>query len=121
MHVLQCPKGLLAKHFEKLIHCDKRLKSLSQQRDIVLDSPHFDTKPSAAFWDPNNPKGHDHQHQVSGKESTSSSFQDIGSPKASFSSCMTLNSLPRDVTSANSGTVKTCSCSFLLHALIHIF
>lgn len=119
MHFLQCPQGLLAKHFEKLIQCDTRLNILSRRRDLVLDSPYFDTQPSA-FWDPDNPKDHD-LHQVSGKGSTSSSFQDIGSPQASLSSCMNLNSLPRDVTSPSSGTVRTCSCSLLFHALLHIF
>ncbi|XP_047180905.1 uncharacterized protein LOC124847454 isoform X3 [Vigna umbellata] len=41
-HFLQCPQGLLGKHFEKLIQCDPRLNCLSQQPDLVLDSPYFD-------------------------------------------------------------------------------
>ncbi|XP_054783137.1 uncharacterized protein LOC129290402 [Prosopis cineraria] len=43
-HFLQCPQGLLGKHFEKLIQCDPRLNFLSQQPDIVLDSPYFELK-----------------------------------------------------------------------------
>ncbi|XP_028769828.1 uncharacterized protein LOC114749577 [Neltuma alba] len=43
-HFLQCPQGLLGKHFEKLIQCDPRLNFLSQQPDIVLDSPYFESK-----------------------------------------------------------------------------
>ncbi|KAJ8505505.1 hypothetical protein OPV22_006391 [Ensete ventricosum] len=36
-HLLQCPQGLLSKNFEKLIDCDPRLKSLSQQPDVKED------------------------------------------------------------------------------------
>ncbi|RDX91617.1 hypothetical protein CR513_26378 [Mucuna pruriens] len=41
-HFLQCPQGLLGKHFEKLVQCDPRLNFLSQQPDMVLDSPYFE-------------------------------------------------------------------------------
>uniref|UniRef100_A0A803P0F0 TRF2/HOY1 PH-like domain-containing protein n=1 Tax=Cannabis sativa TaxID=3483 RepID=A0A803P0F0_CANSA len=43
-HFLQCPQGLLGKHFEKLIQCDPRLNCLSQQPEIVLESPYFETR-----------------------------------------------------------------------------
>ncbi|KAB2611574.1 hypothetical protein D8674_019606 [Pyrus ussuriensis x Pyrus communis] len=44
-HFLQCPQGLLlGKHFEKLIQCDPRLNFLSQQPEIVLESPFFDAR-----------------------------------------------------------------------------
>lgn len=43
-----CPQGFLVKHFEKLIHCDPRLNFLSQQPEIVLDSPFFEPR-TAAF------------------------------------------------------------------------
>lgn len=43
-HFLQCPQGLLGKHFEKLIQCDPRLNFLSQQPEIVLDCPYFDSR-----------------------------------------------------------------------------
>lgn len=48
-HFLQCPQGLLGKHFEKLIQCDPRLNFLSQQEDLVLDSPYFE--PGTAIHD----------------------------------------------------------------------
>lgn len=111
LHFLQCPQGLLAKHFEKLIQCDMRLNFLSQQPEIILDSPHFDTQPSA-FEDPDNPKDCD-LLQVSGKGSSTSCFQDSGSPQASLSSSfkieqsdppgITLDSLPPDAPSPSSG------------------
>ncbi|KAL0916723.1 hypothetical protein M5K25_014256 [Dendrobium thyrsiflorum] len=41
-HFLQCQQGLLNKHFEKLIQCDPRLKSLSLQPDIILESSCFE-------------------------------------------------------------------------------
>ncbi|KAK4754959.1 hypothetical protein SAY87_008716 [Trapa incisa] len=44
-HFLQCPQGVLSKHFEKLIQCDVRLKFLSQQPEIFLDSPFFEARP----------------------------------------------------------------------------
>ncbi|KAI5440319.1 hypothetical protein KIW84_025590 [Lathyrus oleraceus] len=40
---MQCPQGLLGRHFEKLIQCDPRLNFLSQQQDFVLESPYFET------------------------------------------------------------------------------
>ncbi|KAK3032239.1 hypothetical protein RJ639_035532 [Escallonia herrerae] len=43
-HVLHCPQGVLNKHFEKLIQCDMRLNFLSQQLEIVMDSPYFVAK-----------------------------------------------------------------------------
>ncbi|KAL3655129.1 hypothetical protein CASFOL_000915 [Castilleja foliolosa] len=48
-HYLECPQGLLGKHFEKLMQCDPRLNFLSQQVEITLDSPLQDTaSPSGA-------------------------------------------------------------------------
>lgn len=35
---------LFGKHFEKLIQCDPRLNFLSQQPEIVLESPFFDAR-----------------------------------------------------------------------------
>ncbi|KAF7814580.1 uncharacterized protein G2W53_028549 [Senna tora] len=43
-HFLQCPQGLLGKHYEKLIQCDPRLNFLSQQPEVVLDCPYFELK-----------------------------------------------------------------------------
>ncbi|KAL2478997.1 hypothetical protein Fot_48011 [Forsythia ovata] len=48
-HYLECPQGLLGKHFEKLIQCDPRLNFLSQQGEITLDSPHFE--PTISLFD----------------------------------------------------------------------
>ena len=43
-HFLQCPPGLLGKHFEKLIQCDPRLNFLSKQPEILLESPYFEAR-----------------------------------------------------------------------------
>ncbi|CAL5375490.1 unnamed protein product [Camellia sinensis] len=51
-HFLQCPQGLLGKHFEKLIQCDPRLNFLSQQGEIVLESPYFE--PRISMFDDSN-------------------------------------------------------------------
>lgn len=45
-HFLQCSQGLLGKHFEKLLQCDPRLNLLSQQGEIVLESPYFEPRVS---------------------------------------------------------------------------
>ncbi|XP_020687935.1 uncharacterized protein LOC110103525 isoform X1 [Dendrobium catenatum] len=41
-HFLQCHQGLLNRHFEKLLQCDPRLKTLNQQPEIVLESSCFE-------------------------------------------------------------------------------
>ncbi|KAL6525400.1 hypothetical protein OROHE_015707 [Orobanche hederae] len=45
-HYIQCPPGVLNKHYEKLIQCDARLGILSQQPEIHVDSPFFDSEAS---------------------------------------------------------------------------
>ncbi|KFK41360.1 hypothetical protein AALP_AA2G119900 [Arabis alpina] len=50
-HFLQCPQGILNKHFEKLVQCDHRLFCLSRHKEINLDSQYFDTRQSI-FEDP---------------------------------------------------------------------
>ncbi|WOK94043.1 hypothetical protein Cni_G02745 [Canna indica] len=42
-HFLKCSHGFLSKNFEKIIQCDLRLKSLSQQPGTILDPPHFES------------------------------------------------------------------------------
>ncbi|GMI94711.1 hypothetical protein like AT4G30780 [Hibiscus trionum] len=84
-HFLQCPQGLLNKHFEKLIQCDMRLNCLSRQPEIILDSPYFESK-SSVFEDPGEPKGHDYYQGETCKGSSSSGFQNIASPAAAQSS-----------------------------------
>ncbi|KAK3011864.1 hypothetical protein RJ639_010525 [Escallonia herrerae] len=51
-HYLQCPQGLLGKHFEKLVQCDPRLNYLSQQAEIMLESPYFE--PRISVFDDSN-------------------------------------------------------------------
>ncbi|XAR50445.1 hypothetical protein NMG60_11004776 [Bertholletia excelsa] len=55
-HFLQCPQGLLGKHFEKLIQCDPRLNFLSQQGEIVVESPYFE--PRISVFDNSNESNH---------------------------------------------------------------
>lgn len=128
-HFLQCAQGLLIKHFEKLIQCDTRLNFLSQQPEIMLDSPHFDARPSACE-DPDNLKDHD-LHQVNGKGSAKSCFQDMGSPHASLSPSfkiehndlpsISLDSLPREAPSPSSGIIKTWPLFWFPYPLALLF
>ncbi|KAL2321484.1 hypothetical protein Fmac_025863 [Flemingia macrophylla] len=82
-HFLQCPQGLLGKHFEKLIQCDPRLNFLSQQPDLVLDSPYFE---------PGTTSTHDHIESSDGFDRKSEEqagifgFQDVESGSAVQSS-----------------------------------
>lgn len=81
--MLECPQGLLNKHYEKLIQCDVRLNCLSQQPEIVLDSPSF--APQGA--DPNDEsRGLAFSHLDTVKGSPISGLHDVASPSVSQSS-----------------------------------
>uniref|UniRef100_A0A2P2JC09 Uncharacterized protein MANES_06G031800 n=1 Tax=Rhizophora mucronata TaxID=61149 RepID=A0A2P2JC09_RHIMU len=82
-HFLQCPQGLLNRHFEKLIQCDLRLNFLSRQPEITLDSPFFDQRPSI-FEDPDESK----DQVETGRGSSISGFQGLASPSAGHSSSL---------------------------------
>ncbi|KAL5547591.1 hypothetical protein UlMin_002822 [Ulmus minor] len=88
-HFLQCPQGLLIKHFEKLIHCDMRLNFLSQQPEIVLASPYFEAR-TPVFLDLEESKGHGVDQMENGIGSSISGFQDVASP-STLSSSLTLD------------------------------
>ncbi|KAJ0765782.1 hypothetical protein HanPI659440_Chr08g0307501 [Helianthus annuus] len=62
-HYLQCPPGLLGKHFEKLIQSDPRLLFLSQQPEVNLESPYFEPRQSV-FDEPNETNGYDLSREV---------------------------------------------------------
>ncbi|KAM3336895.1 hypothetical protein P3S68_032595 [Capsicum galapagoense] len=85
-HFLQCPPGVLNKHYEKLIQCDVRLNFLSQQPELALESPYFDTKATVfENLDEVNEHGVD-PVASSGKGSPLSSIQDAASPVTTQSS-----------------------------------
>lgn len=89
-HYLECPPGLLNKHFEKLIQCDMRLNFLSRQPEIILDSPYFEQRPSV-FEDLDESKGQDFNQVDGGKGSSVSGFQDLASPSAAHSSSLEID------------------------------
>ncbi|BAT76149.1 hypothetical protein VIGAN_01411200 [Vigna angularis var. angularis] len=113
-HFLEFPQGMLAKHFERLVQCDAHLNFVSQQPEIILDSPHFDTRP-AAFENLDNPEDRDFR-QVNAKVATTSCLQDIGSPHSSPSPSfkneyngrlgISLDSSPCEAPSTSSGEHK---------------
>ncbi|KAI3946753.1 hypothetical protein MKW98_003316 [Papaver atlanticum] len=84
-HFLQCPPGLLSKHFEKLIQCDPRLNWLSQQPEVVLESPFFEPKGSV-FEDLSESKSHVFDKPKNEFISTYSGFVDELSPPGPQSS-----------------------------------
>lgn len=93
-HFLMCPQGMLGKHFEKLMQCDPRLNFLSQEPEILLESPYFESK--VPIYDEPDVSSHskreegpvsfDLQHAASpsGVQSSSSNFeQDFFKPSTS--------------------------------------
>ncbi|KAH7674927.1 hypothetical protein IHE45_08G104700 [Dioscorea alata] len=78
-HFLQCPQGLLGKHFEKLIQCDPRLYSLSQKAEIIIESPYFEPRCSV-FEDPDDSKRHAFDNMDDDVKPTFSGFHEPGSP-----------------------------------------
>lgn len=78
-HFLQCPPGALNKHYEKLIQCDMRLGILSQQPEIVLDSPYF--KLQASVFENSEESSGDGRNLQShtAKGSHISAFQEVAS------------------------------------------
>lgn len=84
-HFLQCPSGLLSKNFEKLVQCDPRLHLLSQQPEIVLESPYFEPR-CAMFEDQlEAKKPHCFSSLQDEREPSFSGFIDPGSPSLSIS------------------------------------
>ncbi|KAF7135280.1 hypothetical protein RHSIM_Rhsim08G0203000 [Rhododendron simsii] len=82
-HFLQCPQGLLGKHFEKLMQCDPRLNFLSQQGEIVLESPYFEPRVSV-FDDTDEPN---HGIDSNGEEGQNYlDLRDAASPSGGLSS-----------------------------------
>ncbi|KAI3463489.1 hypothetical protein Pfo_020152 [Paulownia fortunei] len=93
-HYLECPQGMLGKHFEKLTQCDPRLNFLSQQGEIALDSPYFE--PRICVFDDQNENNNNFDLNREGSPSFFS-LQDTASPSGpqSSSSKNDLDSLGR--------------------------
>ena len=70
---------MLNKHYEKWIQCDTRLKLLTQQPDLVLDSPYFEAQVSV-FEGPEESKSHGLNQLETVKQSPICGLQDIASP-----------------------------------------
>ncbi|XP_041998699.1 uncharacterized protein LOC121748416 isoform X2 [Salvia splendens] len=82
-HFLECPQGLLGKHFEKLIQCDPRLNFLSQQGETKLESPYFE--PRIPAFDDQTEDNHELDLNREGSPSFFS-LQDTASPAGPQSS-----------------------------------
>ncbi|KAF0929566.1 hypothetical protein E2562_022389 [Oryza meyeriana var. granulata] len=78
-HFLQCPPGMMNKHVEKLVHCDPRLYSLSQQNGINLDNPYFESK-SSIFEDPEGIKCQDFERKDDGDQLAPQRFSELLPP-----------------------------------------
>ncbi|XP_071724247.1 uncharacterized protein, partial [Rutidosis leptorrhynchoides] len=95
LHFLQCPQGMLDKHFEKLVQCDMRLNFLSRQPEIVLDPPYFESRPSL-FEDPSESINSEQAARLSGL----SRFQERSPTIAAHSSSLEIdNGDPASMTS----------------------
>ncbi|KAL0340190.1 UNVERIFIED_CONTAM: hypothetical protein Sradi_4535800 [Sesamum radiatum] len=81
-HYIQCPPGVLNKHYEKLIQCDMRLSILSRQPEIVLDSPYFESQASVSENSEESKVDGCSQLPAGAIGSPISVFQDAASPAA---------------------------------------
>ncbi|KAL5201511.1 hypothetical protein ABZP36_035865 [Zizania latifolia] len=78
-HFLQCPPGMMNKHVEKLVHCDPRLYSLSQQNDARLENPYFESR-SSIFEDLEDVKCHDFEHKDDSEQVAPQRFTELLQP-----------------------------------------
>ncbi|KAI3444055.1 hypothetical protein Pfo_000720 [Paulownia fortunei] len=81
-HYIQCPPGVLNKHYEKLIQCDMRLSILSQQPEIVMESPYFESQASVLENSEESKGDECNQLTAAAKGSPISVFQDVASAAA---------------------------------------
>ncbi|KAG6523579.1 hypothetical protein ZIOFF_013440 [Zingiber officinale] len=77
-------RTLLSKNFEKLIDCDPQLKLLSQQPDIILESPYFNPQYSV-LEDQSDSKSHINDFIKDDSRTTFSGFYEPGPPCATSS------------------------------------
>ncbi|KAL2465682.1 hypothetical protein Adt_41533 [Abeliophyllum distichum] len=99
-HFLQCPPGMLNKHYEKLIQCDMRLYILSRQTEVVMESPYFESQ-LPVLKDLEESKSHEFNQLAATKESPSSGFQDVASGDAAQSSSFSFGWNPIVVSTEN--------------------
>ncbi|KAL2482811.1 hypothetical protein Fot_44255 [Forsythia ovata] len=99
-HFLQCPPGMLNKHYEKLIQCDMRLYILSRQTEVVMESPYFQSL-LPVLKDLEESKSHEFNQLAAPKESPSSGFQDVASADAAQSSSFSFGWNPIVVSTEN--------------------
>lgn len=123
-HFLQCPQGLLGKHFEKLIQCDPRLNFLSRQPEIVLESPYFGDTVSL-LEDPDESKSHDVVLKRE-EDSSFSGLQDVSSSSPARSQLSSskidtqdpvggnVENLFLNIPSPSSGKIINLECRFIM-------
>ncbi|CAA3016864.1 Hypothetical predicted protein [Olea europaea subsp. europaea] len=112
-HFLKCSLGMLNKNYEKLIQCDRCLYILSQQLEIVMDSPYFEAHAST-FENPKESRGREFDQMVAAQGYSPSSFQDVELAATTQSLPLTSRQNPNPVTagqvpdetlSSNSSTI----------------
>jgi hypothetical protein len=83
VHFIQCPQGMMNKHMEKLVHCDPRLQSLSQQNDFALDNLYFEK--CSIFEDTEDIKCQKFEHKNDDNQLAPQSSNALLSPQSSAS------------------------------------
>lgn len=81
---------MLNKHFEKLAQCDPQFNMLIQEKDIILDSPFFETM-SSIFEELNDVKSHDFSCLKVDQTSMFLGFHGAGSPCSIQSTSCTMD------------------------------
>ncbi|XP_022867962.1 uncharacterized protein LOC111387625, partial [Olea europaea var. sylvestris] len=111
-HFLQCSPGVLNKNYEKLIQCDRRLYILSQQLEIVMDSPYFEARAST-FENPEESRGREFDQVVAAQGYSLSSFQNVELAATTQSSPLTTGQNPNPVTAGYVPEETLSSCSVM--------
>ncbi|KAL8493113.1 hypothetical protein ACS0TY_024358 [Phlomoides rotata] len=99
-HFAQFLPGVLNKPFEKLIRCDTRLNLLSQQLEIVVDPPYFESKTSASEKSEESEGDGSSQLQPAAS-GPPSAFQNVASPACAQSFSSTCEQTPLAVQSVS--------------------
>ncbi|CAI9761025.1 unnamed protein product [Fraxinus pennsylvanica] len=109
-HFLQCPPGVLNKHYQKLIQCDRHLYILSQQLEIIIDSPYFE---ACASINPEECRGREFDQVAAAQGYSPSSFQDVELAVITQSPPLIFGQNPNRVTVENMSTETLSSSSVM--------
>lgn len=127
-HFLHCQQGFMGKHFEKLVQCDPRLNFLSQQQEIILESPYFEQRVSAFSDLHESGKGLDSEVE---DKNTVFSLREAGQPSGVLLSslnnecqgflCQTPENISHETSSTSLGKIIILKLNILMKMMIRSY